>query len=278
MHRYRPVPGHFPTDPEDIGTTWDFSASAWFQAPGKAWGSFAAQSLSWHCRAAVARFFPRRVDDGELSYWPRHGYDLHMAMSSIRFGQLSPCEWIGAPRVAFQVRVILLSGKNMGGSRWNETDCLLLRSIHYMLRSRSIYTQTSELWRRACATFSSSSSSAAGQCAHSALHCSVLHIIPCIFGTTGRVRYSMARVHTDLAVARTHCTLDADLHSSLVRSAVRHPLRVRRAPMARSFRFGRYVTVGAGARGLRRVLPYRFSTFVRSCIALVVYVRETATL
>ena len=88
----------------------------------------------------------------------------------------------------------------------------------------------------------------------------------------------MARVHTDLTVARTHCTLDAHLHSPLVRSAVRHPLRVRRAPMARSFRFGRYVTVGAGVRGLRRVLPYRFSTFVRSCIALVVYVRETATL
>ena len=62
-----------------------------------------------------------------------------------------------------------------------------------------------------------------------------------------------------------------------VRSAVRHPLCVRRPPMARSFRLGRDVTVGAGVR-LRRALPYRNSTFVRSCIALVVYVCETATL
>ena len=122
------------------------------------------------------------------------------------------------------------------------------------------------------------SPSAAGQGALSPLHPSVPHIIPCILDTNAHVQDTIARVQTDLAVARTHCTLDAHLHSPLVRSAVRHPLRVRRAPMARSFRFGRYVTVGAGVRGLRRALPYRFSTFVRSCIALVVYVRETATL
>ena len=64
----------------------------------------------------------------------------------------------------------------------------------------------------------------------------------------------------------------------LVRRTVRHLLHVRRPPMAHSFRLGRDVTVGAGVRGLRRALPYRFSTFVRSCIARVVYVRETATL
>ena len=63
--------------------------------------------------------------------------------------------------------------------------------------------------------------------------------------------------HAPTACSMLTCT------RPLVRRTVRHLLRMRRAPMAHSFRLGRDVTVGAGVRGLRRALPYRFSTFVR---------------